>query len=154
MRHLTSRRALLLASAGTVALRSLLANPANGDRRLELLFSSYIAPCCWRENLLVHQSPKADELRAAIRRLVAEGRSDEEIKVLLVSQYSRRILSSPEGVLGQWLSWTPVLAVAAGLGAVALTLQRLKRTAAPGPDVSPADIPDSEWDWDSTRARR
>ncbi len=102
---------------------SLRANSANGDARLEALYKQFIAPCCWRENLLVHHSPKADELRAEIKRLVGEGKTDAEIKNSFVKEYSARVLSMPEGASGQLLSWTPVLAALAGLGVVLLVIK-------------------------------
>nr|WP_031498207.1 cytochrome c-type biogenesis protein CcmH [Bryobacter aggregatus] len=103
---------------------SLFANAANGDPRLERLFASFIAPCCWRENLLHHQSPKADELRTELRHAVAAGRSDEDMKRSLVDRYSLRILSMPEGARLQWLRWIPLVGIAAGLAAIALFLRR------------------------------
>ncbi|OYW12345.1 MAG: hypothetical protein B7X34_01990, partial [Acidobacteriia bacterium 12-62-4] len=90
------------------------ANLANGDPRLEKLYTSYIAPCCWRENLMVHHSPKADELRASIAAAVKAGKTDEEIRAGLVGEYTIRILALPEGAKGQWLWWTPIAASAAG----------------------------------------
>jgi cytochrome c-type biogenesis protein CcmH/NrfF len=107
-----------------LALSSLRANPANGDPRLEKLFPQFIAPCCWRENLLAHHSPKADEMRSEIKRLVDKGRSDEEVKAAFIEQYSIRILALPEGARGRWLAWTPVLAAFAGLGVVLVTIRR------------------------------
>lgn len=132
---------LLLACVG------LRANPASGDTRLEALFQRFMAPCCWRENLLNHQSPKAVELRAEIARLTAAGQSDEQIKTSLVAQYSTRILSMPEGTTGRWLSWTPVAVGFAGLGFVIAAIRRalgarpsIKLQAAALPD-----LPDTEW---------
>jgi cytochrome c-type biogenesis protein CcmH/NrfF len=110
-------------------LSSLRANPANGDPRLEKLFPQFIAPCCWRENLLAHHSPKSDEMRAEIKRLVAEGRSDGEVKAVFIEQYSIRILALPEGARGRWLAWTPVVAALAGLGVVLLTIRRMSADA-------------------------
>lgn len=127
---------------------NLCANPANGDPRKEKLFAMFIAPCCWRENLLVHHSPKADEMRAEIAKLIAGGRTDDEIKRIVVDQYSVRILATPEGAQGQWLSWTPVAAVCAGIGAVSLFLLRSLRVAASapaGPAIGPLpDLADDE----------
>ena len=136
-----------IALAVSFAAQTLRANPANGDPRKEKLFSSFIAPCCWRENLLVHQSPKADELRAEIEKLVAAGKSDDDIRKTLVDQYSTRILALPEGVLGDWLSWTPIAATAFGLTAVALFIRRsirLKPAQPPGDAPTPLDIEDFE----------
>lgn len=99
------------------------ADAANGDPRLEKLFGSYMAPCCWRQNLLVHQSPKADELRAQIRRAVAAGRSDDDIHRTLLVEYTPRILALPEGTQGQWLQWMPWLGVLLGAGLLALLVK-------------------------------
>lgn len=126
------------------------ANLANGDPRKEKLFSMFIAPCCWRENLLVHHSPKADEMRAEIGRWIADGRSDDEIKKKLVDQYSLRILSMPEGARAQWLSWMPIAAVSAGLGMIALFVRRSLHNAQSVPP-SPTtgllpDLPEEEWE--------
>lgn len=124
------------------------ANPANGDPRLEKLFSRFMAPCCWRENLLAHHSPKADELRADIVRRVAAGESDGQIKQAMIGAYSLRILSQPEGARLQWLSWTPRLVTAAGLALVLAILARALRPA-PMPGL-PASLlpqgPETEWD--------
>jgi cytochrome c-type biogenesis protein CcmH len=118
------RRSVL---AWPVLALPLAANPAQGDPRLEGLFQRFIAPCCWRENLLTHQSPIADELRARIRQLVAEGKSDREIQTVLTEQYTTRILALPEGAKGQWLHWTPVAAGFAGLSILGLIIQRSLR---------------------------
>jgi len=130
-----------------VAAWPLFANTANGDPRLERLYSQFIAPCCWQETLLLHHSPKADELRSEIKQLVAAGQSDEQIKGVLVGQYTRRILSEPEGALGQWLSWTPVAVTIVGLGAVVFAIRRLRAFPTPAPASGLAPLPpDAEWD--------
>jgi cytochrome c-type biogenesis protein CcmH len=141
------RRAFLLSASLLASTYQLLANAANGDPRLERLFSSFIAPCCWRENLLVHSSPKADELRAEIRQQIAAGKTDEEIKASFLGRYSTRILAMPEGAKGHWLNWTPWLLASAGLAAVVTLLRRSPQPAAPTstPENLP-DLPDSEWD--------
>jgi cytochrome c-type biogenesis protein CcmH/NrfF len=144
------RRGVFILPLVLAARGNLLANLANGDPRKEKLFSMFIAPCCWRENLLVHHSPKADEMRAEIANLVATGRADDEIKKSFVDQYSLRILAMPEGTRGQWLSWGPIAAVTAGLGMVALFVNRSLRSSQAAPKDPPAktlpDLPDGEWE--------
>jgi cytochrome c-type biogenesis protein CcmH len=108
----------------------LMADPAGGDPRLEKLFAKFIAPCCWRENLMAHQSPEADKMRQRIRGMVAEGKTDEEIKQTFLSEYSLRILSEPEGGRGRWLSWTPQATAVAGGAFVTWYIRRsLQRNA-------------------------
>ena len=143
------RRGVFFIPLAALAASPLRGDPSNGDPRLYHLFSSFVAPCCWRENLLTHQSPKADELRADIRRRIALGHTDSQIKQALLTQYSRRILATPDGSAGRWLTWTPVAACAAGVAALGLILHRLRSQSPPEP---PATIPsptDSDFDlWD------
>jgi len=133
--------------ATLLAQRSAGANPANGDPRKEKLFSMFIAPCCWRQNLLAHQSPEAVNLRAQITQWIEEGRSDEAIKEALLQRYSARILALPEGARGEWLSWSPVVATGAGFALVVETIRRsLRATPAPQPiSEKLPELPDSEW---------
>lgn len=124
------------------------ADLANGDVRKEKLFSRFIAPCCWRENLLVHHSPLADELRAEISRQISAGSSDDEIKQRLVNQYSIRVLAQPDGARGQWLWWTPLAAIAAGAFGLALFVRRSRTKdllARPESSAKLPELPESEW---------
>jgi cytochrome c-type biogenesis protein CcmH len=130
----------LLAAAAPI----LKADPAHGDVRLEKLFATFIAPCCWRANLLVHQSPKAEELRAEIEKSVSAGKTDDEIKATLIKQYSIRILALPEGVKGQWLSWVPIAAVSAGIGAVAIAIRQMQSKLPPDEAGPLPPLPDFE----------
>lgn len=141
------RRRSVFAGVFLLAREGLRANPANGDPRLERLFQTFISPCCWRENLLNHQSQTAAEVRTEIMRLVAAGKSDEEIKATMVARYSKRILSMPEGGAGHWLSLTPI---AATLAALAFVTVIIRRSVASRPTLSPRaatlpDLPDTEW---------
>ena len=98
--------------------------------RLEKLFGTFMSPCCWQQNLTVHDSPIANELRSQIRQAVLDGRTDEEIKASLVKQYSKRILALPEGAGRVWLFWTPWVAIAAGLLGLALAIRHFRSTRA------------------------
>lgn len=128
-----------------------LANARYGheDPRLEHLFSTFISPCCWRENLTVHDSEIAYRLRDRIRTMVLDGRTDDEIKAVLVKQYTRQILALPDGPQGVWLFLTPWLANAAGALGVLFLLNRLRtHSAAPvTAELPPAEI-DTDWDQD------
>jgi len=141
-----SRRGFLFVSAMAAGVPAALANLANGDPRLEKLFLMFIAPCCWRENLLVHSSPTADELRADIRKKVEAGLTDDQIKASFLSRYSTRILAMPEGVKGQWLNWTPWLLSAGGLAALSGIVWRSVHREKPV--LAQANLPElPEEDW-------
>jgi cytochrome c-type biogenesis protein CcmH len=95
-----------------------------GDPRLERLFNTFISPCCWRENLTVHDSEIAHELRSRIQTMVRDGRSDDEIKAVLVKEYTRQILAVPDGSQGAWLFLTPWVAFFGGAAGVLFLLNR------------------------------
>lgn len=128
----------------------LLADAAEGNPRLSKLFGHFIAPCCWRENLLSHHSPEADKMRAEIRSMVAAGETDETIKQTFVNRHSIRVLSLPEGARARWLWWTPVAMSLAGLGAVAWVIRRSMGSGTAAVEVPQArplpEISEMEWD--------
>lgn len=137
MKFTLGAAAVLLAVAETV-----FAGYGAGDDRLEALYKSFVAPCCWRDDLSIHQSATADELRLRIQNWVEAGRSDEEIKMALVGEYGKRILIVPEGSARGWLFWTPWLLAAAGLAVVAAFLRRMRRARrAPTGEGTPAAVP-------------
>lgn len=148
MSHFSLRALALTLLSGAILPSLLSANPAHGDPRLEKLFSQFMSPCCWRENLLAHQSPKAGELRDGIVRRIAAGESDEQIKAAMIAEYSSRILALPEGSKRHWLSWTPLVATAGGLLLLISFLRRSLR-ASPMPDLMAPllpQAPETEWD--------
>jgi formate-dependent nitrite reductase complex subunit NrfG len=142
------RRVALLFPLLIAMPRRLRADLANGDVRKEKLFSRFMAPCCWRENLLVHHSPLADELRSEISRQIAAGQSDDEIKRRLVDQYSIRVLSQAEGTRGPWLWWTPVAAIVIGAFALGVFVRRARNADRPAPvetSTKLPELPETEW---------
>lgn len=142
-----NRRRVFLMPLGALAPVRLLANPANGDPRLQKLFATFVAPCCWRENLITHHSPAADEMRADIRRRIEAGATDSESKNSYLQQYSTRIPAVPDGTRGRLLTCTPVIASAAGLASVTLLVRRMKSM--PHPPAPSGELPDLLWEWDT-----
>ena len=61
-------------------------------RRIE---TEVIAPCCWSQQVSVHQSPAADQMRADIRAMLGQGRSHDEVLEAFVAEYGERILAVP-----------------------------------------------------------
>ncbi|HOQ61670.1 MAG TPA: cytochrome c-type biogenesis protein CcmH, partial [Vicinamibacterales bacterium] len=61
-------------------------------KRIEALL---IAPCCWSQQVSVHQGPVVDEIRQDIRRLLGEGKTRQQILDVYVARYGDRILAEP-----------------------------------------------------------
>lgn len=70
------------------------ANPAE-EREARQIETMVIAPCCWSQQVSVHQSPAADEMKKEIRGMLAAGRTRQQILDAFVAQYGERILAEP-----------------------------------------------------------
>jgi cytochrome c-type biogenesis protein CcmH/NrfF len=95
----------------------------------------------------IAESPQATQERTYIRKLVAEGRTKDEIKAELVAQYGQRVLATPKdsgfGLAAYLVPIALVLAVLAA-GAFFVPKWRAKKgdddgPAAPGPGLTDAD---------------
>ncbi|HET9163878.1 MAG TPA: cytochrome c-type biogenesis protein CcmH [Solirubrobacterales bacterium] len=75
------------------------------------------------------ESPQAQRERVLVKRLIAEGKSESEVKDALVAQYGPAVLALPEGKgfdLSAYLA--PVIAFAAAALALALAVRRWRRS--------------------------
>ena len=79
---------LALTMSGSVAGSEIEA-PA---RELEAML---IAPCCFSQQVSVHHSAAADEVRQDIRKRLSDGETREQILDAYVAQYGKRILAQP-----------------------------------------------------------
>jgi cytochrome c-type biogenesis protein CcmH len=95
--------------------------------------------------LELSSSPQAERERAFIRRLIAEGRSKQQIEDALVAEYGEDVLAVP-GDSGFDLSayLVPVLAFLIGAVALALGVVRWRRRGQDGSDGGPAVAPQGE----------
>lgn len=132
------KRTLLAAAFLLTTLTSIaLGGYGSEDPRLHGLYTAFVAPCCWRDNLAIHESGKADQMRADIQAMVAAGQSDDEIKAAMVQEYGKRILVVPEGGAASWLFTAPWLLGVLGLVLVVVFLRRMRRAA---PEEMPAAV--------------
>ena len=65
------------------------------EREARALEAMIIAPCCFSQQVSVHQSPAADEVRKDVRLRLAAGETREQVLNAYVSQYGKRILAEP-----------------------------------------------------------
>jgi cytochrome c-type biogenesis protein CcmH len=124
----------------TVATAALLSPPAAAEPRASLpdIEDEVMCPICGTL-LELAEAPQADRQRVFIRRLIAEGRSKEEIKDALVAEYGEEVLATPQGSgfdLSAYL--IPIFAfVLAGI-ALLVGVRRWRRTKPPDrPDAAP-----------------
>ena len=114
-----------------VALAVLAAAPAAGAAAPQANFNDVEAALmCDTCNvpLAIAESPRADQERAEIRRLIAQGKTKQQILDAFVGEYGPNVLAEPKGgggAVAVWLVPAVVLLVAA-IG-VALLLPRWRR---------------------------
>jgi cytochrome c-type biogenesis protein CcmH len=95
--------------------------------RVATLENALLAPCCYQEPVARHGSETAATMRAEIRRMVAEGRTDREILDHYIGRYGKRVLVEPEGAARQVMNAIPVAAAAFGLAVVVLLIRRWRQ---------------------------
>ncbi len=103
-----------------------------------------VAPCCWSQQVSVHQSEAATEIKRDVRAALRAGRSRREIVDGYVQKYGTRILIEPPARgFAAWLYVLPVVTLlvsAAGLGLVLRRFASRGAVAAPPADRAvPAD---------------
>ena len=100
-----------LASEGCTSLTAAAQGSAftpSQTERYNRLTHELISPCCWREVIAIHRSEEALQMLDEVHRLVAEGKSEAEIKAMYVQRYGLRIPADPPGITGDWLYTIPV----------------------------------------------
>jgi cytochrome c-type biogenesis protein CcmH len=98
-----------------------------------------------RTALNVSTSPVADQERAFIRELIADGKTKAQIKAALVDAYGPDVLAEPESKgFDVTARLVPAALVAFAALGVALLARRWRRTSAPAPDASPELDPDDK----------
>jgi cytochrome c-type biogenesis protein CcmH len=93
------------------------------------------------------ESPQAQRERVLVRRLIAEGKSKEEIKDALVTQYGRQVLALPGGSgfdLSAYL--VPAVAFVVAVVALAFGVRRWRRAAKRpgGPGAAASEAPQGD----------
>jgi len=109
------------------------ADPQAFEREAKQLEAKLMAPCCWAQQVSLHQSPAADEIKQTIRKLLAEGKTSEQILDIYVAQYGDRILAEPpERGFSRLIYVAPWVFLVASVGLVIVVIRRL-RAVSPAP---------------------
>ncbi len=107
-------------------------------RKAEAIYWKLNCPVCAGQNVAESNSPVAKEMRALVRQMLQEGKSEQEILDYFVQRYGEWILAVPpaRGV-NRLLWWLPVLILAGG-GVILFGFYRfVRRHGVAGEAVSP-----------------
>ena len=101
---------------------------ADLEREARVLDAMLIAPCCFTQQVSVHQSPAATEVRNDVRARLAAGQTRQQVLDAYVAQYGKRILVQPpaEG-FDLTLYVAPVAVFVASVIFVGAAVRRLTR---------------------------
>ncbi len=143
----------LLAIVAAPAIASAQVGSSEADARERLaktIETELIAPCCWSQQVSLHESPAATEIRADVRRRLAEGQTHDQILDAYVGEYGERILAVPRASGFNYLLFTlpPLLFLATG-GLVIRFVRRASRrgeAALTAPAMTPADADTRRYD--------
>src|SRR5689334_22110510 len=118
MKTLRSLLAVWLAfAAGTVAIAAAqerLDDPAL-EARYQALTHEIRCPKCLNESIAESKAPVAADLRREVRRLIGEGKSDDEVKRFLSERYGEFVLYRPRMTPTTFAVWAaPFLLLALG----------------------------------------
>jgi cytochrome c-type biogenesis protein CcmH len=109
------------------------------EREARQLEAMLIAPCCFSQQVSLHQSEAASEVKRDIRHRLAAGETRQQILDAYTAQYGKRILVEPPAE-----GFDRVLYVLPPLGLIltaALTVVLVRRFAARGALAPPAPAP-------------
>jgi cytochrome c-type biogenesis protein CcmH len=122
------RRAALLAAAALALALPAMAAGACPKTTLGDLEDEVMCPVCGTPLSVATEAPQAQRERGLIERLIAQCRSKDEIKRVLVAEFGSEVLATPEDEgfdLAAWL--VPGLALLFGAGVVAVVVRRWRR---------------------------
>jgi cytochrome c-type biogenesis protein CcmH len=109
------------------------ADPQALEQQARQLEAKLMAPCCYAQQVSLHQSPAADEAKRNIRRLLAEGKTPQQVLDVYVAQYGDRILAEPPARgFSRLIHVAPWVFLVASVGLVVVVVRRL-RAVSPAP---------------------
>jgi len=126
----------------TLALWLVVAAPPD-PQALELearqIEAMLIAPCCWTQQVSLHQSAAADDIKANIRKMLGQNKTRQQIIDAYVAEYGDRILAEPPARgFSAALYVLPWLFLAGSIGVVVVVIRHLRAPVAPAAAPSAA----------------
>jgi len=115
---------------------------ADLEREARAIDAMLVAPCCFTQQVSVHQSGAAQEVKEDVRRRLAAGETRQQILDAYVAQYGKHILAEPpaEG-FDLMLYVVPPVALVASLGLIALLIRRISRPRAAAASAADSGAP-------------
>ena len=125
--------ALLFAGVAMAKEAAPLAADVEVEKRMVAISEELRCLVCQNESLAGSHAELAQDLRREIRKMIGEGKSDEQILEFMVARYGDFVRYRPPLKPTTWLLWGgPFLLMAGGIGAlIAFLRRRAREDAAP-----------------------
>jgi cytochrome c-type biogenesis protein CcmH len=95
------------------------------EAQARTLETQLVAPCCWSQQVSVHQSPAATEVRQDIRRRLSRGETPQQVLDAYVTQFGTHVLVVPPATgFNVMLYAVPPVALLASAGLVLVLVRR------------------------------
>jgi cytochrome c-type biogenesis protein CcmH len=125
---------LLLAAVLSAPAFAIDSGPAFDDPELQQRYDRLVFELrclmCQNNNIADSNSMIASDLRREVRELIAQGKSDAEIRTYMTDRYGDFVLYRPPVVPRTWLLWAaPALFMLGGLAAAVVIVARRARAA-------------------------
>lgn len=120
-------------------------DPQALEREARQLETKLMAPCCWAQQVSLHQSPAADEIKRTIRRLLAEGKTSQQVLDFYVAEYGDRILSEPPARgFSRLIYVAPWVFLVGSVGLVVVVIRRLRAVSTAPARTEQAAVPPND----------
>jgi cytochrome c-type biogenesis protein CcmH/NrfF len=116
---------LSLATAPAISHAAPVAPTAAQAALIRKIEGRLMAPCCYTQTILDHQSDVAVQMRNEVTAMVTSGKSETEIINYYRKAYGETILVVPDGLSGRLLTYTPVLLFLTATGLLFFAIRRL-----------------------------
>jgi cytochrome c-type biogenesis protein CcmH len=101
---------------------------ADLERQAREIDAMLVAPCCFRQEVSVHQSAAAQEVKQDVRRRLAAGETQQQILDAYVAQYGKHILAEPRAEGFDALLYVlPVVTFIASIALLTVVIRRVTR---------------------------
>lgn len=138
--------AFALSTAAVAAVDPLPFKDRAEEQRFQNLTKQLRCLVCQNESLNDSSAPLAADLRRDVFEQMQAGKSDDQIKQWLTARYSDFVLYDPPLRGATWLLWFgPLLVLAAGAGAVFVTVRRRAKATPPAAATRPASDLEDDW---------
>ena len=113
-------------------------DPQALERQAKHIETLIIAPCCWSQQVSLHQSPASDDIKKNIRVMLAAGKTEQQILDSYVAEFGDRVMAEPPARgFNAALYVAPWIFLAGSIGLVVLVIKRLRTPGLAGAAESP-----------------